>query len=792
MRLSITAKITLWVLGMAIPIPLVAIVGSQVVDRHVQAQTARDLENLVELEASRIAESLATVERSAESLAGSGELATLLDSSNPDAASAEELLGRLSRSSGLMGSMFSAMTVRNRDASIVAGIDGTHEGELRGLSLDAMERRRSVFGPVRQSGPGGEGTLLLAVPITASDGAMVGSMSFQARLAPLADPVLRHEGIGDTSEAILVQAGPDGTVQLLTLRRFDRDSAFEILPVSAAALPSALSLGAGPGQTLRGDDYRGTDTVSAVRSIDIVGWGLTIKMDVGEASAISSTIKNAALVGGAIASLALFLGWVLFLRPLGRRIGETSRSAETVSAGRYDAPIGDPSPDEIGELSRSIDRLASDLADDIKAREAVEARLRFQADHDDLTGLLSRSALLRWLNDRHLRREPYSVVFIDLDNFKEINDSMGHPAGDEALQVVASRLRAAIASDSKLARWGGDEFLIAYPTDRPGLPAEVEAAIEDALATPISLGSTSHPIRGSVGLAHSEDGASVDEIIRRSDERMFEQKEPGRRRRSIPQHTRSLVESALEDGRVRAHFQPFVQLDDDDAVHLVGAEALVRIIDDQGTLVSPAAFLPHVAPTALGAKIDECVMNQAIDALHRWRTSGLLPAADFYLSVNIGEALLSDGDRLRTLLTAAKARIRPGTLFIEIPETAAHVDAELVTAMHDAGMLVAIDDVGRQFSNLERMHDLSADIAKIDRRWVSGLTREGDRTEVTRTLIEQCRVFGLDVLAEGVETETELDVLRWLGVEKFQGYYFGRPVDESSFVADHLHSPANA
>lgn len=768
---------------MALPIPALAVLGASVVDSRLADRAERDLTRHAELETSRLRDHLVGVESAAQSVVFEPQLRDLMDTPQPDNAALRAALADVAPRSGPFGATFHSILLVDRQGNpLTAYGDPPNIADLPQAAM-AMETRSPIFGPAI-SADGNEGSLLLAAPVTAADGAVLGAAWFEARLRPLVDPLLEHERTGESIEAILVQRSADGGAQLLTFRRFDRASAFTILAATDPALPSVLSLAANEPTTVWAEDYRETETVSALQRIEPVGWGLTIKMDRSEAMAFGTTINRAVGIGSALALLVLFIGWLAVLRPLGHRLTQTALAAEAIAGGQYGMTIDDHRGDEIGDLARTIDRLATDLAEDIAAREAAEAQLRFAAEHDELTGLISRSRASRSLHELHDSGHRYGVFFVDLNGFKEVNDEHGHPIGDQVLATYSRRLRETLPENSLVARWGGDEFLVIHPSGDSAELESIAVRIEAACDEAIMHGEIAIALSSSVGMATSQPDLSVDDIIRRADEAMLQRKDP-LRPRVVPIATRQMVETALAENRVAVHWQPLVSFESAKA-RVVGAEALVRLIDNNGQLVQPGEFLPQIAATPLGEELDQRVFAMTIRTLGELTARKSLPD-EFTVSVNIGPRLLANGDGLAATLEALHAhRVDAQRLMVEIPETAQHVAPESLAALRRAGVLIAVDDVGRKFSNLERMYDLSADMAKIDRRWISRLSLTSDRLTVVRALVQQCRVLGMRVLAEGVETSEEVRALRTLGVTLFQGFHFGYPMDAADFAQRHL------
>ena len=527
---------------------------------------------------------------------------------------------------------------------------------------------------------------------------------------------------------------------------------------------------------LRAPDYRGADSILAVRTLEPTGWGLVVKIDAAEALGPVARATDAALLTAGLTLVGLVVVWLAALRPLGVRLQRTAAAAERVAQGRLETPVGDGRRDEVGELARTIDRLASDLEADRSMRSAAESRLRHQATHDELTGLANRkraNALIDELGETPAR--PASVVFMDLDGFKAVNDVYGHAAGDEVLVEVAERLEGALAPHATLARWGGDEFVAMLPdTDGTGA-TEVAARLREALGAPVSSSAGEHRIGCSIGVASSGEGRTLAAAIVEADASMYAEKARRRSEGTIDAFAARAVESALDERRVELWIQPVVTVPAPGKVRLDGAEALVRLRSRDGGVIPPDDFLSAVRKAPLGRELDRRVLERSIEGLSRWRRAGVVDER-FTLSVNVTGASLRDpalGDELAASLS--RHRVPPARIVIEISEKTGDFDLDVLRALRATGVRIALDDVGLHRSNIDRLVSVNPEIAKIDRQWL-------DDEVVLPRLVDLCRSLGFTLVAEGIENEAQLARLQALHVSRFQGYLFDRPRQAVRFV----------
>jgi diguanylate cyclase (GGDEF)-like protein/PAS domain S-box-containing protein len=478
--------------------------------------------------------------------------------------------------------------------------------------------------------------------------------------------------------------------------------------------------------------------------------------------------------------------------PRGDAAGATARSREVrlVGAGggtlwvsMSASPVGDAEPDGAREYVVQFE--------DISVRKELEGELTARALTDSVTGLPNRFALTDRLATAlsRLTRRPghVAVLFCDLDRFKQINDVFGHEVGDDLLVEVAQRLSLAVRPEDSLARHGGDEFVVVCE----GLPDAAEAVLlglrlQDRLRDPwVHEGHQFLPT-ASIGVAVTADPyTDPAELLRRADLAMYRAKDNGRD--GVETYDESLDlelanavamqqllrESFVDDGLV-LHYQPIVRLRDG-AVQ--GAEALVRMRDHEGGLIYPDRFLPHAETSGLMTQLGAWVLDQAIADLARWRERGL----DLTMAVNLSPTQLRrDGLAAQVLESVARAGGRPEWFVVEVTESVLIQDNDVVTGalddLHAAGIRIALDDFGTGYSSLSWLHQFPVDIVKIDKSFVQQIAVDARRAAIVRALLDVAASSGLEVVAEGVETEEQRDLLVEMGCTVAQGYLFGRPV----------------
>ncbi len=445
--------------------------------------------------------------------------------------------------------------------------------------------------------------------------------------------------------------------------------------------------------------------------------------------------------------------------------------------------------------------LAITHIEDVTEQRRITERLNHAATHDDLTELPNRAALVARLDQLLLRARPgeVAVLFIDLDNFKVVNDSLGHSAGDELLRTVAHRFRDVMREGDLLARFGGDEFVVFVDgVDASTIdPAAVADRLRTAAQHPIVVEGHELVVTASIGFAtNSTEGLSADDLLRDADAAMYRAKAAGRdrveaftqatRRASVEAlETNTDLRRGLERGEVVPYFQPIVDLE---SGHVVSFEVLARWLHPERGLLVPSQFMPMVESSGLLIELGTRMLRDALAQLARWRLQEL-PFADGSVSVNVGtQQLLAPGFREIVEEALGETGIDADSLWLEITETALMEDttaaASALRDLRGVGVHLAVDDFGTGYSSLTYLRRFPVEAIKVDRSFVVGLGLESADTSIVEAVVRLGHSMGLEVVAEGVETPLQLRQLRELGCDRGQGYLFGRPRTADITVAD--------
>jgi diguanylate cyclase (GGDEF)-like protein len=444
---------------------------------------------------------------------------------------------------------------------------------------------------------------------------------------------------------------------------------------------------------------------------------------------------------------------------------------------------------------------------DVTERVATAAQMHHRAFHDSLTGLPNR-ALLRDRLDQALHRAERSgqfvaVLYLDLDRFKVINDSLGHPAGDQVLVDVAGRLSRAVRPGDTVARLGGDEFVVLAEAVSGHAEAEgIAERIRHALLKPIALrGGGSAVVTTSIGITLSRRPDS-DSALRDADTALYRAKERGRDRHQIFDEglrhravqrldTEQLLRRALDASDFVLYYQPIIELE---SGRITGNEALLRISDGKG-LILPEEFVSVAEESGLIVTIGAGVIGEACRQAVRWQED-LGAAAPARVTVNISGRQLSAAGIVEQVRAAmAQSGATGDMLCLELTEgvliEAGRSTLAALDELKEMGITLGIDDFGTGYSSLSYLKRFPVDFLKVDRSFIRGLGQDPEDTVIVRAVVALGQSLGLATIAEGVETQLQLEALQNLGCDMAQGYYFARPMAADDLVAHLRRNPAD-
>ncbi len=428
---------------------------------------------------------------------------------------------------------------------------------------------------------------------------------------------------------------------------------------------------------------------------------------------------------------------------------------------------------------------------DVTEKIELQRSLTHQASHDPLTGLSNRAAFVELLHSALSSEEAAdtSVVFLDLDGFKEINDSLGHAVGDEVLMTIAARLVTLTRHRDQVARLGGDEFAIVTERDDA---VSLGHRLLEVIALPIELATGAVHVGASIGVTHADDEATAEDMLRCADVAMYDAKARGRNRVSeFEPHMheavlgrvamRSALDEALAHDEFRLVYQPEIDLRDG---RLLGYEALIRWHRADGSIVPPNDFIPIAEASGQIVEIGRWVLRAALTQLAEWQRE--FASSHLTMAVNVSARQLEDESFVQTVAEELfLAEVPACSLTLELTETTLIHDVALASQrlaeLHDIGVMIAIDDYGSGHASIGYLREFPVDIVKIDRSFVAALDdRPVEAEAYLRSITDLARALSMETVAEGIEHSDQLDRLRALQCGIGQGFHLARPLDPAA------------
>jgi diguanylate cyclase (GGDEF)-like protein len=536
---------------------------------------------------------------------------------------------------------------------------------------------------------------------------------------------------------------------------------------------------------------KGLEVFTVSRRLPSAGWILVAGIETREIFAPIANQKNQIFLAALLMSLVM---WIVLRFVLRRQIAPlvdaSLRMQRMVNQQEPFAPIPKTRNDEVGQLVDSFNQL-------VLWRSVAEHQMEYLAHHDSLTSLPNRVLIhdrfkqAQGFADRHQNK--VGLLFIDLDHFKTINDTLGHSTGDHFLIQIASRLQHCLRDTDTISRQGGDEFLILLPslTDGDATLPVVEKILE-VLQQPLQVDGHELATTASIGISlYPDDGSDFNTVLKHADMAMYQAKEAGRNTYCFfdPRMNQEALEtSALRNGLKTAlareelvlYYQPQIDLN---SGAVVGAEALIRWQHPERGMIAPAQFIPLAEESGLIVPVGAWVLREACHQIVAWQRAGLPRLS---VAVNLSAVQFKRSDMMQTVRSVLEETgCEPSLLELELTETVLLQDTEnvlsTVQALKGLGIKLSIDDFGTGYSSLAYLKRLAVDKLKIDQSFVRDLDRNADSAAIVRAIIQMAHSLKLRTVAEGVETAELLQPLRDFACDEVQGYLYARPLPAHAF-----------
>lgn len=503
------------------------------------------------------------------------------------------------------------------------------------------------------------------------------------------------------------------------------------------------------------------------------------------------------LLSLAIMLIVLIVSFI-FSRSITEPIGYIVEQVNEIAQGNFGKHLHLNRKDELGLLTENVNAMSTDLHRYVEDLQQTKTLIEYQANHDPLTGLLNRRFLQEKLSSIMIQAEqnsePVSVLFIDMDRFKQVNDSYGHNKGDELLNMIAARIKNGLGSDNSfIIRQGGDEFIILLLRHNH---EETKAAAEnliDTLKNPYMIDGDEFYLGASIGISrYPEHTSNMDTLISFADMAMYNAKKNGGNKAIF--YSEKSMHSTIDRPRLEAHlrraienkqidvfYQPKIKVD---TGVVFGAEALVRWTDEEFGTVSPVIFIPIAEETGFIQPLWELVMAKACEQVSKWNQTRLHPLS---VSVNFSARQFQEPDLMLETVkkTLVEKKLPPHLFEIEITESILlNNSSEIVQSLQtlqNQGISISIDDFGTGYSSLSYLKDLPINTLKIDQTFIQNINECLENTEIPEAIISLARGLQLDVIAEGVEKEYQKEFLLSKNCVLMQGYLFSKPLSSAEF-----------
>lgn len=641
------------------------------------------------------------------------------------------------------------------------------------LVFRVLKQKKPTFGDVFTTSDG-ERHLPLVAPVMSSNGRALGALIVEFSTLSLFDSINHNESQQGIQEAYVVHSGGAATPQLLSKRR----SGGQVLTTIESGLNRSDAI-------IQQMDSAQNSTLQSVSALSLPGWFLITQSNNSEQAALPLSIRNYLLAAVALSALIGVAGWLLVVRPFNKRLLAIVTATKKMLKLDYQVRIGDQIPDCVGTISRHLDQIAGGLNEGVSVRVAVEERLHQLASKDELTGFHNEASLDEEL-DRLKSEKGHTaaaIIELKLNEYKNIKAAHGNEVAETILMSVAKRLRAALDHQYFVARKNGNEFVI--------VTEKLDNASNDELVTTINnIFTTSFETSAGELLIACETAASTLASTPQissapSSSQEASSSDPVDNDQGLQETTAQqikLVETAVREQRVKVWYQPVVQLSDGEPPTMVSAEGFVRVFDEAGEVIPPNTFMPHIQESPIGMVLDRSMLIQAIQSLREWISTGQV-SDDFCLSINLSRQSVESLEIVKFLKDQLEQQeVPPARLALEITHDAQFINTEAVLKMKELGILVSMDNLGLQNTNIDQLMSIQPAFAKIDHRRLKGENNVERNQEIEERLAAICNIMDMEIIAKSVESADQIAELVSRGIRVCQGFLFDHPRDAESFI----------